>query len=186
MAWARGSWGHSVPVFDKSIPATGNHFGCFVRMPQATDAYCVMRLELAAREQTMYNVSNKCRNEGQREPDAFRASFMVRLACIKHSRFKHMMFHNYKLTYISPPFAIEDITSPQLAWQLSCTGSQRSESRLSLSFFSGLLSETAFWLCMHISTIFDINFSLAIQIRCYLSFILLFTSASAEICICFV
>jgi len=40
--------GNSVPVLDKSIPATGHHLGCFVRMPQATDTNCVMRLELAA------------------------------------------------------------------------------------------------------------------------------------------
>ena len=37
-----------------------------MRMPQATDTYCVMRLELAAGEQASYNVSSSCRKGGQR------------------------------------------------------------------------------------------------------------------------
>ena len=38
---------HSVPVLDKSIPATGYHLWRLVRMPQASDANCVVCFELA-------------------------------------------------------------------------------------------------------------------------------------------
>ncbi len=48
---------HLVPVLDESIPTTGYHLGCFVRMPQAADAHCVMRLELAAGQQAGNKVS---------------------------------------------------------------------------------------------------------------------------------
>jgi len=68
IALARGSWGHSVPVLDESIPATGHHLGCFVRMPQATDTHCVMRFELAVGQQARYNVSSSCR---RKTPDTF-------------------------------------------------------------------------------------------------------------------
>lgn len=54
---------HSVPVLDESIPTTGHHLGCFVRMPQAADAHCVMRLELAVGQQARNKVSSSNRTE---------------------------------------------------------------------------------------------------------------------------